>query len=219
MLYWNTVSDLLKSALLDLMQQPEFAPFRLVGGTALNLHLGHRMSVDIDLFTDAPYGSIDFLEQEAYLKQHYSYYWKSTHGMSGALGGSYLIGKTEEDSLKLDLYYSMDPFIQPAHEEDGLRLATVEEIAAMKMDVVHRGGRKKDFWDLDEILESYSLADLIALHKIRHEYTHNTTEILEQLTNFSQADTDFDPDCKKGKVWELVKYYMMEKVEQYKTIS
>ncbi len=35
----------------------EFAPFRLVGGTSLSLRYGHRMSDDIDLFTDAEYGS------------------------------------------------------------------------------------------------------------------------------------------------------------------
>ena len=53
MLYWNTVSALLKDSLLLLMQAEELNEFRLVGGTALSLQLGHRMSVDIDLFTDA----------------------------------------------------------------------------------------------------------------------------------------------------------------------
>jgi hypothetical protein len=219
MLYWNTVSDHLKSTLLDLISQPAFAPFRLVGGTALSLHLGHRMSVDIDLFTDAPYDSIDFLEQEAYLQKHYPYYWKSAPGMIRALGGSYMVGISEADSLKVDLYYSMEPFIQQVHEEDGVRMATIEEIAAMKIDVVHRGGRKKDFWDLDEILEFYKLSELLNLHRLRHEYTHNTEEILHQLTNFRQADDDFDPDCKKGKVWELIKYYMIEHVDKYRATA
>jgi Nucleotidyl transferase AbiEii toxin, Type IV TA system len=42
------------------MQADTFKDFRLVGGTALSLYRGHRLSEDIDLFTDAPYGSIDF---------------------------------------------------------------------------------------------------------------------------------------------------------------
>lgn len=219
MLYWNTVSDQLKSILLDLVSQPVFAPFRLVGGTALSLHLGHRMSVDIDLFTDAPYGSIDFSEQEAYLEQHYPYYCKSAFRGIRALGCSYMIGISEADSIKVDLYYSMEPFIQQVHEEDGVRMATIEEIAAMKLDVVDRGGRKKDFWDLDEILESYKLSELLALHRLRHEYTHNTQDILNQLTNFKQADGDFDPVCKKGKYWELIKYYMIDRVKRYKATA
>ncbi|MCG9898690.1 MAG: nucleotidyl transferase AbiEii/AbiGii toxin family protein [Hydrotalea sp.] len=50
------------------MRDPIFDPFRLVGGTALSLYFGHRMSVDIDLFTDAPYGTIDFDKIESWLK-------------------------------------------------------------------------------------------------------------------------------------------------------
>lgn len=142
MLYWNTVSPLLRLALEDLMQQPAFNHFRLVGGTALSLHLGHRMSIDIDIFTDEPYGTINFQPLESYLSANYGYFYKSTHGLIG-MGQSYLIGNNIDDNIKQDIYYT-DPFIQPAHIEDGIRLATMEEVAAMKIDVVHRGGRKKD---------------------------------------------------------------------------
>ncbi|GEP97359.1 nucleotidyl transferase AbiEii/AbiGii toxin family protein [Chitinophaga cymbidii] len=216
MLYWDTISDLLKTVLLDLMAAPAFASFRLVGGTALSLHLGHRMSIDIDLFTDAPYESIDFIEQENYLKNKYAYFYKTGDGLINAMGGSYYVGDSEDENLKVDLYYSMEPFIQPAHEEDGVRMATVNEIAAMKMDVIRRTGRKKDFWDIDEMMDTYALEDLIKLHEQRHPYTHNEEELLLQLVNFKQADGDFDPDCKRGKIWELVKYNMLEAVEKYK---
>ena len=60
MMYYNTVNDFLKSTLITLMESSVFESFRLVGGTALSLQLGHRLSVDIDLFSDTPYGSIDF---------------------------------------------------------------------------------------------------------------------------------------------------------------
>ena len=59
-LHFNTVTPLLKTILEDLMKAEEFESFRLVGGTALSLYYGHRMSVDIDLFSDAEYGSLDF---------------------------------------------------------------------------------------------------------------------------------------------------------------
>ena len=52
MLYYNTVNNLLKETLELLMKAPIFNDFRLVGGTSLSLQLGHRMSIDIDLFTD-----------------------------------------------------------------------------------------------------------------------------------------------------------------------
>lgn len=59
-LHWNTVKPILKEVLTKLMQEKLFDPFRLVGGTSLSLQLGHRMSDDIDLFTDEAYGSLDF---------------------------------------------------------------------------------------------------------------------------------------------------------------
>jgi len=48
MLYYNTVTPLLRKILKHPMVADVFAEFRLVGGTALSLHMGHRMSVDID---------------------------------------------------------------------------------------------------------------------------------------------------------------------------
>ena len=56
----QTVKPILRSTLERLMEIDEFKPFRLVGGTSLSLRYGHRMSDDIDLFTDAEYGSLDF---------------------------------------------------------------------------------------------------------------------------------------------------------------
>jgi len=59
-LKYNTVKPLLRNILSWLMAEEILDPFRLVGGTALSLQLGHRESVDIDLFTDTPYGEIIF---------------------------------------------------------------------------------------------------------------------------------------------------------------
>ncbi|WP_449439592.1 nucleotidyl transferase AbiEii/AbiGii toxin family protein [Pedobacter steynii] len=111
MLYWNTVNDLLKNSLLLLMQMKEFANFRLVGGTALSLHLGHRMSVDLDLFTDEPYRSIDFDAIENRLKSSFGFV-SGDFGGNHVMGKSYLIGTDQDNVVKLDVYYSMDPFFR-----------------------------------------------------------------------------------------------------------
>jgi len=82
--YLNTVSDLLIDSLQKLMQIKELDNFRLVGGTCLSLQLGHRESIDIDLFTDAEYRSVDFKKIEylltlKYLRYNYSYALKINH--------------------------------------------------------------------------------------------------------------------------------------------
>lgn len=72
-LHWNTVKPILKEVLTVLMQNNLFDPFRLVGGTSLSLQLGHRMSDDIDLFTDQAYRSLDFAQLDKFLRQTFAY--------------------------------------------------------------------------------------------------------------------------------------------------
>lgn len=204
MLYWNTISDQLKSSLYILMQAEELNEFRLVGGTALSLHLGHRMSVDIDLFTDAPYRSIDFDKIEIFLRENFKYL-SGDFGGNPGMGKSYLIGTDQDHLVKLDLYYAMDPFFQDAVHAEGIRMASIEEIIAMKVDVVQRIGRKKDFWDLHELLPKYNVNRMIDLHRQRFEWTHEESLILENFTNFISADDDFDPICLKDKEWTFIK--------------
>ena len=204
MYYWNTVNELLKDSLLLLMQKDEFASFRLVGGTALSLHLGHRMSIDIDLFTEEPYRSIDFKAIESCLRNNFPYVY-GDFGGNHVMGKSYLIGSDKDNVIKLDTYYSMDPFFQPLVDSEGIRMATVEEIIAMKIDVVRRGGRKKDFWDLHELLDRYPISKMIDLHRLRFEWTHDEALIRENFTNFSNADLDLNPICLRGKEWTFIK--------------
>lgn len=212
-MYWDTVNEALRSALLNLMAAPEFSPFRLVGGTALSLQLGHRISVDIDLFTDEPYGAIDFDVLEKCLSDNFLYVDPGFGTMPG-MGKSYLVGEDSDSAIKLDIYYT-DKFIQSAIFNEGIRLASIEEILAMKIDVISRGGRKKDFWDIHELVDTYSIQQMLALHKLRYEYAHNEAEILKKFTDFSIADDDLEPRCLKGKYWELIKLDINLKVSEY----
>ncbi|MBK0383638.1 nucleotidyl transferase AbiEii/AbiGii toxin family protein [Pedobacter sp. SD-b] len=211
MLHWETVNDLLKESLQLLMQTEELKDFRLVGGTALSLHLGHRMSIDIDLFTDAPYQSVDFDAIENLLMASFMYV-SGDFGGNPGMGKTYLIGNDKDNVVKLDLFYSMDSFFQEPVMEDGIRLATLEEIIAMKVDVVQRGGRKKDFWDLHEILENYQVNNMISLHFQRFEWTHDESAIRKNFTDFSKADNDPDPICLRGKHWGFIKEDIEEAV-------
>ncbi|WP_291875804.1 nucleotidyl transferase AbiEii/AbiGii toxin family protein [Chryseobacterium sp.] len=189
--------------------------FRLVGGTSLSLQIGHRKSVDIDLFSDATYGSIDFKEIENYLKSTFPYI-DSFSDLGPAMGKSYSIGTDEKNVVKLDLYYT-DGFIQqPIIADDNIRLATVEEIIAMKVDVVQRGGRKKDFWDLHTVLDRYSIEKMLELHLLRYPYGHDKDLIIKNFTNFRLADGDFDPICLHGKYWDFIKDDIKESVANYK---
>jgi hypothetical protein len=207
-LHYNVVNDLLLQVLKDLMINPIFDSFRLVGGTALSLFIGHRESVDIDLFSDADYGSIDFQAIDIFLKSNYSFYQSNNFEAIG-MGKSYLIGNNKDNCIKLDLYYT-EPFFDDIAMIDNIRLASVEEIIAMKVDVIQRTGRKKDFWDLHEFIEEYSLSEMIFLHQKRYPYNHHPDLIKQNFTQFLEADDDFDPICLKGKFWEIIKLDMID---------
>lgn len=213
-LHYNTVSSLLLEILKILMGAKEFKDFRLVGGTALSLYRGHRESVDIDLFTDAPYDSIDFKGIDVFLRKTFPYVDPSEYKAAG-LGTSYFIGNNKDECVKLDLYY-VDKFIQEIELNDGIRMATVEEIIAMKIDVISYGGRKKDFWDINELKDDYSIEKMISLHKQRYPYGRDPKQIKSSLSDFEKADDDFDPICLKGQIWELIKLDIVHIAEKLK---
>lgn len=202
-LFLNTISPLLIEILNNLMDMKEFEMFRLVGGTALSLQIGHRLSVDIDLFTDAEYGTVNFDEIDNCLKAKYQYV-SSLNIQPLGMGKSYFIGNSQNDCIKLDLYYT-DEFIDNSLLINKIRFANIEEIIAMKMDVVLRGGRKKDFWDIHELRNDYTFQEMINLHARRYPYIHDEQLLKKQFVDFTNADNDFEPICLKGKDWEFIK--------------
>ncbi len=207
-MYWNAVDNFLKNALVRIMEDSLFIPFRLVGGTSLSLQFGHRKSVDIDLFTDAAYGSIDFSVLEEWFRKNFYLVDKSIVAETGP-GKSYFMGNSPEFLFKTDIYYT-EPFIRPTLLADGIRLAHQEDIIAMKLDIIGRGegkgGRKKDFWDIHAAAEYYTLHQMIGFYREKYPYGATDDQLWKGLTDFSVADDDFDPVCLQGKHWELIQF-------------
>ncbi len=213
-LHYETITPLLRKVLDDIMANPIFEPFYLVGGTSLSLRLGHRISIDIDLFTNATYGSLDFSIYERFFQENYSYYYCTDKTDLVGFGRSYYVGESEDESIKVDLYYH-DEIIDLCDIIDNIRIASLDDVVAMKVDVISRGGRKKDFWDLHELLNTYSIPQMLELHQQRHEYTHDRNQIIANFTDFTSADKDIDPICLRGKEWELVKLDFVEIINLY----
>ena len=94
------------------------------------------------------------------------------------MGKSYYVGRSSEESIKLDLFYT-DPFIDDVQDFQGIRLASRAEIVAMKLDVVQRTGRKKDFWDIDQLSDDFTIEEMFALHEKRYPYTHDREQSCE----------------------------------------
>ena len=202
-IHYITVSEDLKKSLDIIMNEELFNPFLLVGGTALSLQMGHRISVDIDLFTDTEYGSIDFKKLEEFFDNRFKYC-ESLNIDAVGVGKSFFVGFDSTNLIKIDVYYN-DPFVFDIYKVENIRMASIEEIIAMKIDVISRTGRKKDFWDIHECMENYSFQQMIDFHRLKYPFTHDEKLIKAKITDFSFAENDFEPICLRGKNWDIIK--------------
>lgn len=177
MLQYNTISPGTLRTLLILMSDPKLQDFVLIGGTGLALHIGHRMSIDLDLttlFTGTQWERQD-LNEYLQNKYHFKYKW----------GGHNVSMWTSEDAnekntppLKLDFhrYPDVKPMIKPAQVIDHIRLASIEDIAAMKLAAIMDIDRKeiKDFFDIATLSFRFTLNEMIAFYKIRNPNDNET---------------------------------------------
>jgi len=186
--------------------------FRLVGGTALSLQLGHRISVDIDLFTDSTYGTVDFIPIYNRLVKTYPYIIGKAPDNIG-FGFSFIIGKSKTESVKLDLFYS-DTFLFPPVVYQDIKMADLRDITVMKLDVISHGGRKKDFWDISELLETISFEQMLDLYILKYPYFEKS-DVINNMSNFIYADEMQDPVCLRFKYWELIKIDLEDLVRKY----
>lgn len=214
-----TTSDELLEVLNVLMKLPSLMNFRLVGGTALSLIYGHRKSEDIDLFTYQEYGSLDFEKIEAELIYYFPYVRNDDRifGLTNSdnhFGLHLHIGAASEASIKTDiLNWTAADFINPIELIDGIRFASPLEIALMKLDTISRGGRKKDFWDMSELMEHFSLSELLKMYSVKYPY-YDVNDVIAGMTQFDIADNMPDPICLKGKYWEQIKEEMQSVIKK-----
>lgn len=211
-LYYSTVNPQLKNILHQLMKEDLFSPFRLVGGTNLSLREGHRISSDIDLFTDADYGSLDFTLLENYLRKEFKYYDRPDPSNIVGFGRSYYVGETKDCCVKLDLFYT-DTFIRPIENIDGIRFASVEDIAAMKLEAIVTGPRKKDYWDIHLLSQKFSFDILFKFYLERNPYGASKDELMQKLIDFKDIDDDFDPICLLNKDWDIIKLDLIDYIK------
>jgi len=202
-LHYETVSKSLLGCLQKLMTCTAFNDFVLVGGTALSLQLGHRISVDIDLFTANAYGSVNLENIKSTLTTTFPYTEHLDTLNERNIGYTVHIGNSQAEKIKLDLFYT-DNFIAPIVQQDGLRLASIPDIAAMKLQAIVNSKRKKDFWDIHELLEYLTLEELIQYGLQRNPYTLTKNDILNSLYHSAELTQNNVIECLKGKYWELI---------------
>lgn len=185
------------------MSEPLLDDFVLVGGTALALHFGHRISEDIDLFTWARF-DVDFLLEELSGKMKFDVKSKTP------IGAHVFI-----KAVKTDFVYFPKRPIRKELAVEGVRLLGVEDIAAMKLNAIANRGARKDFYDLYFLLEQYTVEELTELFKEKFE-TQDIFGLSRSLTYFEDADMQDETVLLRNKslTWEQVKKRIVEETRK-----
>lgn len=206
MLHVETVESGTLSILGELMLLPGLEKFSLVGGTALSLLYGHRISVDLDLFSAEPFDNEEVID---ILGNHFkqSFVVRSNHPRFGIFC---FIGDTKVDIIRHPHELLRDELII-----DGIRMFSQPDIMAMKVQAILNRGKKKDFWDVAELLQHYSVADFVQFHKDKYSSQNLMITVPQALTFFSDAAEDETPKSLKGQTWESVQAFIGMKVRDY----
>ena len=186
MLHYETIAPATRELLNKLMSDDRLQDFVLVGGTSLALQLGHRLSVDLDLFTDT-----DFNEDtlRSYLEQNYQF-------QADFMERSTVKG--EINGVQIDCIAHCYPWLKPCRQDNGWRLAQLEDIAAMKLNAIAGNGtRIKDFIDMAYLSSVFSLEQMLGFYE--QKYHSNTLMPLKGLIFFDDINKDEPVHMADGK--------------------
>lgn len=178
MLYKETVTPSTLELLRKLMDDPELKDFVLVGGTSLALQIGHRVSVDLDLFSIHSFVETDLNQ---YLIDRY-------HFETDFLARSTVKGEIE--GVQIDCLSHAYPLVGETNMYENIRLASLQDIAAMKLNAISGNGtRIKDFIDIAYLAEYMSLNEMLASYQSKYK-TMNVLIPVKALTYFDEINFD-----------------------------
>ena len=205
MLQTNTIEPATLDLLRSLLDKAYLQHFNLAGGTALALHLGHRTSIDLDLFTNASFDEqkmMESLQQDFLVTLLYT--------ASGTL-------KTVINDINVDILVHKYPYLEDPLVTEHIRLYSEPDIIAMKLNAISVSGqRSKDFIDLYYALEKYDVGQMLSFYRQKYNQPGDM-HILKSIIYFDDVDlSDWpvllkDPDLN----WSAVKKRIEKAVLAY----
>ncbi len=194
----ESVTPELLRILQTIMSSSAFDQFSLAGGTSLSLRFGHRTSVDIDLFTGEAFDSLLLQDQ-----------------ISSIFPKNQVLNRTEGSlcvnvhDIKIDFLHHAYPLLADIENEGGIRILSLADVSAMKINAVTNRGSKKDFIDL-YALDLHGIALRQCIVNFCDKYNGNKFLAIRSLLWLQDADQDPDPVFLKPWSWESIRDKMQE---------
>ena len=202
MLYYQTIDAKTLELLTALQSIPAFSNMRLAGGTSLALQTGHRKSIDLDFF-----GRIE--ADESTFQEAFTIFEKVTWIKKSANINIFSI-----NDIKVDFVNYVYPWLDETKFEEGLRLAGLKDIAAMKLAAVTGRGTKKDFIDIYFLLQQFTLEEMLQHYKNKYADGSDFL-VLKSLTYFDDAEPEQEPVMLTNISWQAVKQTILTKHSAY----
>ncbi len=202
MLFFETIDSATLDLLIKLQGCTVFSDLRLVGGTALALQIGHRKSIDIDLF-----GTITADEYE--ISKQLRAVGEITELRKSQNINVYLI-----EGIKVDIVNYHYPWLEKQIRESHLTLAGIKDIAAMKLAAITGRGTKKDFIDLYFLLQRFSLSQMLEFYSEKYS-DGSEFLVLKSLAYFEEAETAEEPLMLKTGNWIEIKSTIKSNLEDF----
>ena len=202
MLHYETVDEGTLGLLKQLQSLDILSEMRLVGGTSLALQIGHRKSIDIDLFGILNV-EFDILIDEL-----------KTLGEVVLLKNSKNIHSLLINDIKVDIVNYNYKWLKNKMTIDNIYFATIEDIAAMKLNAIMGRGSKKDFIDLYFILKNYTLTTLMDFYSKKY-HDGSIFLVLKSLAYFDDADEQEMPFMFHNTSWQTMKNNIKKALADY----
>lgn len=199
-LFWNTITENMKLVLNAYSQSEIGKHFYLAGGTALSLQLGHRRSIDLDFFSPTE----DIPTIRSSLEEALTTF-DATLADSSWGNLVYLV-----KGVRVGFYGYGYPLIASVIEKEGLQLASVEDIALMKLDTLLSRAARKDFYDLYFICQKVPLKQLLEMAPQKYPSVRDfEAQVTKRLVFFDYAEDEIDPPILLPVTWQTVKGYFI----------
>jgi hypothetical protein len=205
-LHWETISPTLRQVMAFFARSEIGQRFYLAGGTGLALQLGHRRSVDLDYFTST--------EDVPSIRQPLMEAFKGLNPVlaSTAWGNLLLL----VSGVRMGFYGYGFPLVVDLLDAEGTRLASVPDIALMKLDALLSRASRKDFIDLYEICQHISLRELFDLASQKYPATRDfEIQVVKHMVFFERAEQEEMPVLLEPIDWSTVKAFFIQQANDF----
>jgi len=201
-----------RTLLLELMQADFLTGHYLAGGTNLALRFDHRHSVDLDLFCERDFDISYSNVVNAKLKDSFGPRFTSISATEAGVFGSI-------DGIKTDFVNIPHTLLEPLDNFEGARLASILDVAAMKINAVVGRGTQKDFYDIYELLKHYTLKEMLEAYQEKYQMD-NTAMAERSLLYFEDAHDMKNRNNQviilNGTEWSEVKKHMKDTYQEFR---